>query len=261
MNVEGKVALITGAGTGVGRATAEQLAALGCRVAVNYCRSEEAARETVAGIESAGGQAIICQGDVAQQSAAYKLVEQAKEQFGRLDILVNNAGTTSFIPFDDFSSATDEVWQRIMSVNVLGPFHCVTAAAELMRSTAKPDGAEIVNVSSVAGLLGTGSSIPYCASKAALNILTVALSRTLAPEIRVNAVAPGFISGRWLQEGLADRYEAIKGAFEDAMPLEKVCAPADVARAIVSLITGSDLITGQVLPCDAGMTVMNPVSI
>ena len=128
------------------------------------------------------------------------------------------------------------------------------AAAAVMRETCGEDGAEIVNVGSIAGLKATGSCMPYAASKAALHNLTVALARTLAPKIRVNAVAPGFITGRWLQEGLGEEgYEATKAAFEKAMPLQAVCDPEDVAKAIVSLVEGSDLVTGQILGCDGGM--------
>lgn len=261
MNVHNKVAIITGAGTGVGAATARELARRACRVVVNYRRSEQAAASVAAAIRDAGGEAISVQADVSQTEDARRLVDAADQAFGRLDILVNNAGTTEFIPFDDLDRVTDEVWQRVMATNLYGPFHCVQAAAGLMRETCGPEGGEIINVSSTAGLLATGSSIAYCASKAALNNLTVALARTLAPRIRVNAVAPGFISGRWLEEGLGDRYEGVKAAFEQTMPLGKVCCPDDVAAAIVSLIAGSDLITGQILPCDAGMTIMNPANI
>ena len=156
----------------------------------------------------------------------------------------------------------DDVWQRLYQVNVVGAFHCARAAAKLMRETCGPDGAEIVNVGSIAGLKATGSSIPYAASKAALHNMTVALARTLAPDrIRVNAVAPGFITGRWLEEGLGERYESTKAAFEKAMPLGAVCTPEDVAVAILSLVEGSDLVTGQILACDAGMSLAEPVQV
>jgi NAD(P)-dependent dehydrogenase (short-subunit alcohol dehydrogenase family) len=131
-----------------------------------------------------------------------------------------------------------------------------------MRETGGEDGAEIVNVGSIAGLKATGSCIPYAASKAALHNLTVALARTLATDrIRVNAVAPGFITGRWLEEGLAERYERTKVAFEKAMPLGAVCTPNEVATAILSLLEGSDLVTGQILACDAGMSLAEPVQV
>ena len=262
MKLDGKVALVTGAGTGVGAATAVLLAKKGCRVAVNYRRSGEEAAEVVAAIEEAGGEAFAFQADVASDNEARALVDAAIEKFGRLDLLVNNAGTTDFIPFDDLDAVGDDVWQRLYQVNVVGAFHCARAAVKAMRKTVGADGAEIVNVGSIAGLKATGSCIPYAASKAALHNLTVALARTFAPDrIRVNAVAPGFITGRWLEEGLGERYESTKAAFEKAMPLGAVCTPVDVAVAILSLVEGSDLVTGQILACDGGMSLAEAVQV
>ncbi len=262
MKLDGKVALVTGAGTGVGAATAVLLAKKGCRVAVNYRRSGEEAAEVVAAIEETGGEAFAFQADVASDNEARALVDAAIEKFGRLDLLVNNAGTTDFIPFDDLDAVGDDVWQRLYQVNVVGAFHCARAAVKAMRKTVGADGAEIVNVGSIAGLKATGSCIPYAASKAALHNLTVALARTFAPDrIRVNAVAPGFITGRWLEEGLGERYESTKAAFEKAMPLGAVCTPVDVAVAILSLVEGSDLVTGQILACDGGMSLAEAVQV
>ena len=262
MKLDGKVALVTGAGTGVGAATAVLLAEKGCRVAVNYRRSGEEAAEVVAAVEETGGEAFAFQADVALDNEARALVDAAIEKFGRLDLLVNNAGTTEFIPFDDLDAVGDDVWQRLYQVNVVGAFHCARAAVKAMRKTVGADGAEIVNVGSIAGLKATGSCIPYAASKAALHNLTVALARTFAPDrIRVNAVAPGFITGRWLEEGLGERYESTKAAFEKAMPLGAVSTPADVAVAILSLVEGSDLVTGQILACDGGMSLAEAVQV
>ncbi|MBI1375226.1 MAG: SDR family oxidoreductase [Phycisphaera sp.] len=266
MELQGKAAIVTGAGTGVGRAAALRLARLGCSVAINYNRSADDAEAAAAEARSLGVGAIAVQADVSNDADARALVDTAMAAFGRLDVLVNNAGTTAFIPFNDLDAVTDDVWQRLMAVNVAGPFYCARAAAKAMRITAEQDGVdatggEIVNVGSVAGLLATGSSIPYCASKAALHNMTVALARTLAPTIRVNAVAPGFITGRWLREGLAAQYDRIKAAFENAMPLQRVCEPDDVAAAILSLITGPDLVTGHVHVIDAGMSILSPINI
>ena len=261
MQVKDKAAVITGGGTGVGRATAMQLAQLGCSVLVNYSRSAKEAEQTVADIQQAGGRAIACRADVANDDDCRAMIDTALSEFGRLDMLINNAGTTEFIAFSKLDAVSDEVWQKLLAVNVIGPFHCTRAAADAMRDTAGPDGAEIVNVSSVAGIIATGSCIPYAACKAALNNMTVALARTLAPQIRVNAVAPGFITGRWLDNGLGERYESTKQAFDERMPLGRVCDPPDVAAAILSLITGSDLVTGQVLTCDSGMCMREPVRI
>ncbi|MHC4995749.1 MAG: SDR family NAD(P)-dependent oxidoreductase [Planctomycetota bacterium] len=266
MQIHGKVAVVTGAGTGVGRETAIKIARLGGAVVVNYSRSEEAANRVVADIESSGGRAKAHRADVAVDAEARGLIDEAIGSFGRLDILVNNAGTTEFIPFDRLDDVTDAAWDKIMGVNVRGPFHCTRAAVKAMRATQEMDGdawegGEVVTTSSVAGLIGVGSSIPYAASKAAVNNMTLSLARTLAPHIRVNAVAPGFISGDWLKDGLGDNYESIMAAFNGKLPLGRVCDPPDVADAILSLITGSDLVTGQVLTVDSGMTIMAPITI
>jgi 3-oxoacyl-[acyl-carrier protein] reductase len=249
MDVANKVAVITGAARGVGRATAIKLAGLGCDVVINYRRSKERATQTVQEIEACGVRAMAVQGDVRNDRDCRALMETAYTAFGRLDILVNNAGTTVFIPQEDLETVQDEHWDDLFATNVRGLFQCCRAARPWLEKTG---GGEIVNLSSIAGMRGTGSSLPYSASKAAVITLTMSLARTLAPDVRVNAVAPGFIDGEWLQEGLGSRFEAAKKAREEEAPLGKVCKPEDVAAAIVSLITGSDLVTGQNLVCDGG---------
>jgi 3-oxoacyl-[acyl-carrier protein] reductase len=253
MDLDGTAAIVTGGGTGVGRATALDLARRGCSVLVNYTKSKDDALSAVEEIRSLGvkGMAVRC--DVADDRAVREMVAVAEREFGRLDVLVNNAGTTVFVGHSDLDALSDEDWLRVYAVNTLGPFHCVRAAKPLMDRTG---GGEIVNVSSVAGIAGVGSSIPYCASKAALNNLTITLARVCAPNVRVNAVAPGFITGRWLQGGLGDEiYDAARAHFEATNPLQAVCSPDDVADAIVSLVTGSDLVTGQVLVVDGGQLI------
>jgi 3-oxoacyl-[acyl-carrier protein] reductase len=252
MQLQGKAAIVTGGGTGVGRSTALELARRGCAVLVNYSKSRDDAERTAAEIEAAGVQAIAVQADVADDAACRRMVAAAVKAFGRVDVLVNNAATTRFVLAADLDKVTDEDWQRIYAVNVIGPFHCARAVKEPMLASG---GGQIINVSSVAAFAGRGSSIPYAASKAALNNLTIALARTLAPKIRVNAVAPGFITGRWLRQGLGEGYEAMKQSSEKVSPLEKVSDPEDIAAAILSLVTGSPMITGQVLICDGGMLI------
>ena len=250
MQLDGKAAIVTGGGTGVGRATALELARLGCSVLINYSRSKDDAERTAGEIEEHGVKAIAVQADVSDDAACRKMVETAAKEFGRVDILVNNAGTTKFILATNLDKVTDEDWQRIFAVNVIGPFHCARAVKDVMLAAG---GGQIINVTSIAGIAGKGSSIPYAASKGALNNLTLALARTLVPKIRVNAVAPGFITGRWLQQGLGPAYEPMKQAHAEASPLERVCEPEDVAAAILSLVTGSSMITGQILVVDGGM--------
>jgi 3-oxoacyl-[acyl-carrier protein] reductase len=252
MQVAERAAIITGGGTGVGRATALDLARRGCAVLVNYSRSKDEAEATAAEVRAAGVRGIALQADVADDAACRSMVEAAMREFRRLDVLVNSAGTTVFVAHPDLDKLTDQDWLRLFAVNTLGPFHCARAAKPAMLASG---GGEIVNVSSVAGIAGVGSSIPYCASKAALNNLTLTLARALAPSIRVNAVAPGFITGRWLEQGLGPAYEPVKKAMEARAPLRRVCDPEDVSAAILALITGSDLVTGQVVVCDGGMLI------
>lgn len=252
MKVEDRVAIVTGGGTGVGRATSLQLAERGCSVVVNYSRSQDAAEEVAAEARALGVKAIAHRADVSDDAACRELVTKATEEMGRLDILVANAGTTSFVAHDNLEGVTPEDWDRILAVNLKGPFFCARAARPALEASG--DG-EIVMTSSVAGIAGTGSSIPYCASKAGLNNLTVTLARVLGPTIRVNAVAPGFIDGDWLAQGLGAAYGPIKQAIEQKAPLQRVSQPGDVADAILSLITGSDLVTGHVLPVEGGMLI------
>jgi 3-oxoacyl-[acyl-carrier protein] reductase len=250
MEVAGKAAVITGGGTGVGRATALELARRGCAVLINYSRSKDEAEQTAADVAALGVRGLAVQADVTDDAACRRMIETAVREFGRLDILVNNAGVTSFIKHDNLEGVGLEDWNRIFSTNVIGTFQCSRAARAALSASGN---GEIVNVSSVAGLAGTGSSIPYCASKAALNNMTVTLARVFAPTVRVNAVAPGFITTRWLQDGLgAEMYATAKQQTEDRVLLHKVCTPEDVAGAIVNIITGPDLMTGNIIPLEGG---------
>ena len=249
MKLDGKAAIVTGASSGVGRATALALAERGCAVLVNYSRSEEAAEEVAASAREKGVRSFAFRADVSRDAECRAMVEAAQSELGRLDVLVNNAGTTDFIPHAELEKVTDEVWERILAVNLKGPFQCARAARAALRAEG---GGQVVNVSSVAGVHGTGSSIPYCASKAALNVLTLILARVLGPEVQVNAVAPGFIDGSWLRQGLGTAFEAARGLFASRAPLGRVCTPEDVRDAILSFLEGSALVTGQVLVVDGG---------
>ncbi len=253
MELEGKAAIITGGGTGVGRATALALARAGCSVAINYSRSQDEAEKTAAEVAALGVGAVAVQADVADDGACRRFVDRAVAELGRLDVLVNNAGTTSFVGHANLDAVTDEMWERILGVNLRGPFYMARAAQPALRESGN---AEVVNVSSIAGLVGVGSSIPYCASKAALNNMTLTLARVLAPEVRVNAVCPGFITGRWLKGGLGDAYEPVKEFYTQKALLKRVCDPEDVAAAILGIVAGSDLMTGQVITVDGGQTLI-----
>jgi 3-oxoacyl-[acyl-carrier protein] reductase len=241
-----KAALVTGSATGTGRAVAVRFAQMGLAVAVNYSRSEKEAEETVAAVRACGVPGLLCRANVGDDAAVRAMVARCKDEFGRLDVLVNNAGMTHFIDHTNLDALTDEIWDEIFQVNLKGTFYASRAAMPLLKERR----GSIVNVTSVAGLQGHGSSIPYAASKAALNCMTKSLARAFAPEVRVNAVAPGPILTRWL-EGHED---AVKKAVA-ITPLKRAADPDDVADAVVFLATGTTLVTGQVLVVDGGRTM------
>jgi len=246
MNPKDKAALVTGGGTGIGRATALALARAGADVAVNYFRSKDAAEAVAAEIVAMGRRAVAVQADVSDDAQVRRMIADTLDALGRLDILVNNAGYTDHIPMKEFDAVSDETWRRTMAVNVQGPFHCIRAAAPHMRSAGA---GEIVNVSSLAGIVAGGSSLPYCASKAALNIVTRAVAKALAPAIRVNAVAPGVVKTRWVE----GRTAFVRSA-QMQTPMRRIAEPEEIADVIVSLIAGSDFVTGQVIPVDGGLS-------
>jgi 3-oxoacyl-[acyl-carrier protein] reductase len=252
MDVRGKAAIVTGSATGMGRSTALMLAELGCNVVVNYSRSEAEARDTAAEVEKRGAEALLVQADVSSDVDCKRMVQAAVDRWGRLDVLVNNAGTTVFVPHRDLDALTDEAWDRIWAVNVKGAFYMSRAAAVPMRAAGQ---GAIVNVSSTAGVRGGGSSIPYAASKAALINLTVSMARVLAPEVRVNCVAPGFIDTRWLAQGYGERFEAMRENVRQSTPLRDAGQPEHMAQAVLSMITGMDWVTGQTVVVDGGASI------
>jgi 3-oxoacyl-[acyl-carrier protein] reductase len=253
MDVRGKTAIVTGSAVGVGRATALDLAKRGANVVINYSRSEDDAKEAVRLVEAAGAKALLVKADVSNDAEVREMVAKTVAAFGGLHVLVNNAATTHFVGFPDLDGMKEEYWDDIFAVNVKGAFFCSRAAAAAMRERG---GGAIVNVASVAGVRAVGSSIAYAASKAALINMTVALARVLGPEIRVNAVAPGFIETRWLRNGLGDQiYEAGKANEIRRAPLKAVCQPEDVSQLILSLIEGADLVTGQTVVIDGGVGI------
>jgi len=249
MELSGKTAIVTGSAVGVGRATALGLAKRGANVVVNYSRSEQEANETVEQVEALGTKALLVRADVSDDSQVRAMVQRSVEAFGAVHVLVNNAATTAFVNFADLEGLKEEHWDRILAVNLKGPFFCSRAAATHMKSAG--EGA-IINIASVAGIRAVGSSIAYAASKAGLINLTVALARVLAPEVRVNCVAPGFIDTRWLREGLGPIYEPARQATAQQTPLGRVATPQDIAQVVLSLIEGADFVTGQTIVVDGG---------
>lgn len=253
MDVAAKVAIITGSSSGVGAELAIKLAGLGASVVVNYANSRAGAEETAATIEKAGGKAVICQADVSDESQCQALVRAAVDSFGRLDILVNNAGTTTYVQHSELDMLSDEIWQDTMGTNLMGPFYMTRAAVPELR---RQGGGEVVMTSSIASMTTYGSSMAYCASKAALNSMTRCLAKAIGGDnIRVNAICPGLIDGRWAQQGWGDAWEDVKAMATAQAPLSAVATPGDVADSILSVITGSDLMTGQLITLDAGFTI------
>jgi 3-oxoacyl-[acyl-carrier protein] reductase len=245
-----KVALVTGAGTGVGAATALMLAHKGYDLLVNYSRSTAEAEASAEACTAAGADALLMRGDVSQDADCRALAQAAVGRWGRIDALVNNAGISVFGEAARWDALDAEAFQRILGVNTLGTFQMIRACAEPLKEARGC----IVNVSSVAGALGVGSSIPYIASKGAINAMTLHLARALAPEVRVNAVCPGFITSRWFVQGVGQQgFEAGLKHYEAGVPLQRACSPEDVAEAITWLVDGASTVTGELLLLDSGM--------
>ena len=241
-DLKGRVALVTGSSAGIGAAVAQAFADLGASVVVNSASSVAAGQQVAEELPDA----IYVQADVSDPAQAERLVDAAVEQYGRLDIVVNNAGTTVVIPHHDLDAATNEIWERILRVNVLGAWNMVRAAAPHLRASG--DGV-VLNVTSIAGVRPVGSSIPYAVSKAALNHLTLLLANALGPEIRVHAVAPGLIDTEWTES-----WDDVRAAVRATAPLRRSGTPDDVADACVALVA-TRYATGQVLVVDGGVTL------
>ena len=250
MELRNAVCIVTGSASGIGAASAIMLAGKGARVVVNYSKSEDAACTTQKACEAAGGEALLVKADVAQDADCRRLAQAALDKWGRIDALVNNAGATKFADHANLDALSAEDFQRIYSVNVVGAYQMVRACAPAMK---KGGQGAVVNVSSIAGKNGMGSSMAYAASKGALNTLTMSLARVLGPEIRVNAVCPGMVDTKWLREGYGPRYAAIEARYRQGTPLGRPGTPEEVAAVIVWLIEGADLITGDLISVDSGM--------
>ncbi len=236
-----RVVMVTGSSSGIGEATARAFARGGASVLVNSARSVAEGEAVAATLPDAR----YVQGDITAPGVPEHLVEVAREQWGHLDVLVNNAGTTALIPHHDVEAATVEVWRRIFEVNVFATWAMSVAALPALREAK----GSIVNVASVAGVRPTGSSIPYAASKAALNHMTVLLAKVVGPDVRVNAVAPGLIDTAWTED-----WDVVRQVVQQVAPLRRSGQPDDVAEVVLALARAA-YVTGQVVVVDGGLSL------
>jgi 3-oxoacyl-[acyl-carrier protein] reductase len=250
MNLKGAVTIVTGSASGIGAASARMLAAKGSNVVINYTKSEASAKAVAAECEAKGVETLLCRANVADDADCRRMVAETVAKWGRVDGLINNAGTTKFVLHPDLDGLDAADFLAIYRVNVVGPFQMSRAVAPHMKKQGR---GAIVNISSVAGVIGVGSSIAYATSKGALNTLTLSLARVLGPEIRVNTVCPGFVAGSWLRDGMgAERYDATKAHLEATTPLRRAGTPEAMAEVAVWFLEGGEHVTGEILMVDSG---------
>jgi 3-oxoacyl-[acyl-carrier protein] reductase len=243
------VALVTGGSRGIGRATALELARQGFDVAISCSRTQDAAEAVAGEAQALGAEALVVRADVADEQAVRGMVDDLRRRFGHLDALVNNAGTSTDTPQSDVDGLGMDDWDRVFAVNVRGLFQVTRACLPLLRAAPRP---AIVNLASVAGLRPSAQPFPYAASKAAVANLTGTLARALGPEIRVNAVAPGWMVGEWMEHSLGADYERLMERRAKMTPLRRCVTPDDVAVTIVNLIVSNPFVTGEVIVIDGG---------
>ena len=252
MDLKNKVALVTGASSGVGAQTAIKLAKQGVSVVINYATNKQGALQTQDAIVEHGGKAEILQADISKNEQCQALVNFVISTYKQLDIVINNAGSTQFIAHQELDLLTDDIWQQTLGTNLLGPFYVSRAAAPYLAK----QGGEIVMTSSIAGLTTHGSSIAYCASKAGLNSLTKTLAKTLGEKnIRVNAICPGLIDGEWAKKGWGEHWQAAKEYTLSNSAIKRISTSSDIADSILAILIGSDNMTGQIITLDSGLTL------
>jgi 3-oxoacyl-[acyl-carrier protein] reductase len=248
---ERKKALVTGGGTGIGRSTVLALAKAGWDVAINYASSTKAAEATAGEARALGAQTLLLQCDVSDETAVRAMMVRIEQSFGHLDGLINNAGTTARWKARDLESLDLDEWDRTFAVNVRGLFQVTRAALPLLRKGTDP---AIVNSASIVGLRPGPQPLPYAASKAAVVNLTKTLAWNLGPQIRVNAVAPGWMEGDWMQRMLGDKYEDLMGRRAKLTPLRRCVTADDVAETMLNLLTANRFVTGEIVVIDGGFT-------
>jgi 3-oxoacyl-[acyl-carrier protein] reductase len=254
MELNGRVALVTGGAGGIGGTAVRRLAKAGISgIAINYRKSSKEAEDLAGEIERDGVKAIAIQADVQNDAQVRGLIGKIEDHFGRLDVLINNAGVTHWVKLSDLEGLTDPIWDEILDVNVKGAFRCARAAAKLL----KENHGMIVNVSSISGVLApsTISSLAYGTAKAALIYMTKGLAVAMAPNVRVNCVAPAFTDTPWMSQHFGADYQEVIAKASAGYPLQRIASPEDIAGAILGLITGGDFVTGQTLIVDGGLSL------
>lgn len=248
---ERKKALVTGGATGIGRSAVLALAGAGYDVAIVYGSSAKAAQELAVQAQALGAQTLLMQCDVSDDAAVRSTMAEVDKAWGRLDALVNNAGTTAHWKVKDLESLQMDEWDRTFAVNVRGTFQVTRAAVPLLKKGTQPS---IVNTASIVGLRPGPQPLPYAASKAAVVNLTKTLAWNLGPDIRVNAVAPGWMEGDWMERMLGEKYEQLMGARAKATPLKRCVTADDVAEVMLNLIQSNRFVTGEIVVIDGGFT-------
>ena len=242
--------MVTGAATGIGRSVLLALARATYDVALNYSSSEAAARETAAEAEKLGARTLLVRCDVSDEAGVRAMLKKVEDAFGRLDVLINNAGITAPWKPKDLETLSLEDWDRVFAVNVRGLFQVTRASIKLLKASRGC----VVNTASIVGLRPGPQPLPYAAAKAAVVNLTKTLAWNLAPEIRVNAVAPGWMEGDWMRRMLRDKYDELMGKRAKATPLRRVVTADDVAETMMSLVESNRFVTGEVIVIDGGFT-------
>jgi 3-oxoacyl-[acyl-carrier protein] reductase len=254
MELQGRVALVTGGAGGIGGAVVRTLAKAGTSgLVINYRRSGKEAKAVASELERSGIKACAIQADIQSDDQVRCMMDQIKAEFGRLDILVNNAGVTHWVKLADLEGLTDAIWDEILDVNVKGSFRCARAAADMLGQTQ----GMIVNISSISGVLApsTISSLAYGTAKAALIYMTKGLAVAMAPKVRVNCVAPAFTDTPWMSQHFGADYRQIIANAAAGYPLQRIASPDDIAGAVLGLIIGGDFVTGQTLIVDGGLSL------
>lgn len=246
MNIENKVAIITGGGTGIGKHTCLKLAEHGVKIVLNYLNSEMDALDTYDEIKKLGGDAFLVRADVSKDQEVREMIQKVVAYYGNIHFLINNASITKQIELSDFDAVTDDIWDQLIDVNVKGMFYCARAVAPYMKKNNK---GSIINIGSIAGITGSGSSLPYAVSKAAVHGLTKSLAHALAPQIRVNCIAPAAVDTKWWK-GEEEKMMRLSGH----LPLQRISTPDDIAELIYAILIQESM-TGQIISPNNGMVI------